>query len=49
MYSDFEDGIKLINLLEILSKEEIGKYNKTPKMKIHKQVCVSAVLEAQGP
>ena len=34
---DFEDGVLLIHLLEILGKEAIPKWNRTPKMKIHKQ------------
>jgi len=33
--TDFKDGVKLINLLEIVSKEPIGmKYHKTPKQRI---------------
>eukprot|EP00298_Acanthocystis_sp_HF-20_P002271 c12701_g1_i1.p1 GENE.c12701_g1_i1~~c12701_g1_i1.p1 ORF type:complete len:504 (+),score=153.20 c12701_g1_i1:63-1574(+) len=35
LQTDFEDGINLINLLEIISDKSLGKYNKAPKMKIH--------------
>lgn len=31
---DWDDGIKLINLIEVISNTSLGKYNRTPKMKI---------------
>lgn len=33
--TDFDNGIKLINLLEVISDSKLGKYNRTPKMKIN--------------
>jgi len=33
--TDFSDGILLIELLEIIGAESLGKYNKNPKMRIH--------------
>jgi len=32
---DFGDGIMLINLLEVISGEQVGKYNNSPKFRIH--------------
>lgn len=32
---DFQDGIKLINLIEIITDKKLGKYNPQPKSKIH--------------
>ncbi|EGG21588.1 gelation factor [Cavenderia fasciculata] len=34
--ADLEDGVLLINLLEIISSKKILKYNKTAKMRLHK-------------
>ena len=42
LYTDLEDGIKLINLVGLLGKSvmsenpEPRRYNKTPKMRIHR-------------
>lgn len=33
--TDFENGVNLLTLLEVISDESVGKYNKTPKMRIH--------------
>eukprot|EP00835_Amoeboradix_gromovi_P001569 NODE_74_length_23402_cov_1.166974.p2 type:complete len:556 gc:universal NODE_74_length_23402_cov_1.166974:6025-4358(-) len=33
---DIADGVKLIELLEIIGDEKLGKFNKTPKMRIQK-------------
>ena len=30
---DFEDGIRLIKLIEVISEESLGKYNPAPKNK----------------
>jgi len=42
---DFGDGIKLIRLLEVISAEELPKFNTNPKMKIHKIQNVNAALD----
>ncbi|KAL7748857.1 alpha-actinin [Sorochytrium milnesiophthora] len=34
--SEFGDGVALIQLLEVIGDESLGKYNKTPKMRIQK-------------
>ncbi|GAM19523.1 hypothetical protein SAMD00019534_026980 [Acytostelium subglobosum LB1] len=34
--TDLEDGVKLINLLEIISSKKILKFNKQPKIRLHK-------------
>ncbi|EFA84721.1 gelation factor [Heterostelium album PN500] len=34
--TDLEDGVLLINLLEIISSKKILKFNKTPKIRLHK-------------
>lgn len=31
--TDFKDGIKLINLVEVISAKSLGKYNKAPKIR----------------
>jgi hypothetical protein len=41
---DFEDGLKLIHLYEIISDNQLGKYNKTPKMRIQKIENLSIVV-----
>lgn len=43
--TDFSDGIKLINLLEVISDSSLGKYNKAPKMKIHQIANLNTVHE----
>ena len=42
---DFADGIQLINLLEIIGGEEIGKYNRNPTLRIHKIENINRALE----
>ena len=42
----FEDGVKLVNLFEIVSKRSIGKYAKNPKFPNQKLENVSLVLKA---
>eukprot|EP01087_Luapelamoeba_hula_P016612 TRINITY_DN5123_c0_g1_i1.p1 TRINITY_DN5123_c0_g1~~TRINITY_DN5123_c0_g1_i1.p1 ORF type:complete len:119 (+),score=18.06 TRINITY_DN5123_c0_g1_i1:34-357(+) len=32
MSKDFRDGVKLINLLEILSGKSLGRYNRSPRV-----------------
>ena len=34
--TDFADGIKLINLIEVISEESLGRYNKKPRSKFEK-------------
>jgi hypothetical protein len=41
---DFQDGIRLINLLEVIGGDSLGKYNRTPKMKIHNIQNVNMAL-----
>eukprot|EP00834_Sanchytrium_tribonematis_P005767 NODE_373_length_8576_cov_0.988557.p1 type:complete len:582 gc:universal NODE_373_length_8576_cov_0.988557:4506-6251(+) len=36
LVTDMTDGVKLIELLEIIGDEKLGKFNKTPKMRIQK-------------
>lgn len=36
LLTDLQDGINLANLLEVISEETLGKYNKNPKMRIQK-------------
>lgn len=43
--NDFGDGILLIQLLEIIGGEEIGKYNKNPTLRIHKIENVNKALD----
>jgi len=42
---DFVDGTKLIPLVEILTKKKLGKYNKKPKMTVHKIENISKVID----
>jgi filamin len=44
MFTDLSDGIILINLLEILSAKQLGKYNKKPTLKPQKLENISAGL-----
>jgi filamin len=49
--TDLDEGVLLVNLLEILSDKSLGKINKTPKMKPQKLENISAALKfitAQG-
>lgn len=41
----FSDGVKLIQLLEIIGDEQLGKYYKVPKMRIQKCENVNKALE----
>lgn len=34
--TDLDDGVMLLNLLETISGDDVGKINSTPKMRIHK-------------
>ena len=43
--TDLQDGVLLINLLEVLSHESVGKYRKHPKMEIHKRENLKAAFE----
>jgi filamin len=47
--TDFEDGLMLINLLELISSKKLGKYNPKPRMKLHKtenlNVCLKFLKE----
>lgn len=46
LYSDLASGVILINLLEIVSKEPIGrKFKAEPKMRIHKLENLKAAFE----
>eukprot|EP01095_Lingulamoeba_sp_RSL-Kostka_P016995 TRINITY_DN85_c0_g1_i1.p1 TRINITY_DN85_c0_g1~~TRINITY_DN85_c0_g1_i1.p1 ORF type:complete len:104 (-),score=38.43 TRINITY_DN85_c0_g1_i1:460-771(-) len=40
---DFKTGINLINLLEVIGAETLGKYNKKPMMKIQ---CIENINKA---
>lgn len=42
---EFEDGIKLIHLYEIISDNSLGKYNPAPKMRIHKLANLNVPLK----
>ena len=44
LYTDLADGVKLCNLLEVLSKETI-RYKKHPKMEIHKRENLKSAFE----
>jgi hypothetical protein len=44
LLKDFEDGLKLIHLYEIISDNQLGKYNKAPKMRIQKIENLSIVV-----
>eukprot|EP01100_Stratorugosa_tubuloviscum_P000979 TRINITY_DN121_c0_g3_i1.p1 TRINITY_DN121_c0_g3~~TRINITY_DN121_c0_g3_i1.p1 ORF type:complete len:629 (-),score=334.80 TRINITY_DN121_c0_g3_i1:157-2043(-) len=41
----FTDGVNLVNLLEVISTEKIAKYEKNPKMRIHKVENVNKCLQ----
>ena len=36
LFTDLADGINLCNLLEIISGDPLGKYNKNPKIELQK-------------
>jgi len=42
---DFSNGILLVELLEIIGAESLGKYNKNPKMRIHSIENVNVALK----
>ena len=42
--TDFEDGILLIVLLEVLSQKSIGRYNKKPRIRAQKMENLTNVL-----
>jgi len=42
--TDLRDGIKLIQLLEIIGEANLGKYNKTPKMRVQQIENVNKAL-----
>jgi len=42
---DFGNGIKLIQLLEVIGGESLGKYNNNPKMKIHSIENINVALK----
>ena len=47
--TDFQDGIRLIQLLEVIGGESIGaKYNMNPKMKIQKIENINKGLRYLG-
>jgi hypothetical protein len=43
--TDLDEGVLLVNLLEILSDKSLGKINKAPKMKPQKLENISAALK----
>jgi cofilin len=45
VYLDFSDGVKLIQLLEIIGDEPLGKYYKTPKFRIQMCENINKALE----
>lgn len=44
LFTDFEDGINLIHLYEVISDTDLGSYNKTPKFPIHKVANLNKVI-----
>lgn len=44
LINDFSSGVRLIQLLEIIGSEPLGKYNKNPKMKVQKAENVNTAL-----
>ncbi len=53
LQADLADGLNLINLLELLSKESLPKYNKTPKIEIQKlenlNTCLKFITDHKVP
>lgn len=43
--TDFSDGLKLIALLEVLSKKKLGRYNKRPRIPAQKLENVALSLK----
>ena len=48
LQTDFADGLKLIALLEVLSKKSMGRYNKRPKVQMQKLENVAKCLKFIG-
>ena len=44
--TDFADGIKLINLYEIVAKKQVGRYNKKPRLPNQMLENVTLALKA---
>lgn len=44
--SDFKNGIKLVQLIEILQKKSVGKWNKAPKMQMHELENLNIAITA---
>jgi len=42
---DLQDGVNLVNLLEVIAEDSFGKYEKNPKMRIHKVENVGKALK----
>jgi hypothetical protein len=42
---EFQDGLKLISFLEVISGKSFSKYEKKPKMRIHKIQNVDMALK----
>lgn len=42
---DLSDGILLIQLLEIIGDENLGRYNRNPRMRVHRLENVNKALE----
>lgn len=42
---DFADGVKLIQLLEIMSETSLGRYNRKPVMRVQKAENASKALQ----
>ncbi|KAK9316357.1 calponin homology domain-containing protein [Lipomyces starkeyi] len=45
LHSDFSDGVKLIQLLEIIGNESLGRYAARPKLRVQKAENVIVALE----
>eukprot|EP00163_Fabomonas_tropica_P022959 TRINITY_DN40227_c0_g1_i1.p1 TRINITY_DN40227_c0_g1~~TRINITY_DN40227_c0_g1_i1.p1 ORF type:complete len:625 (-),score=255.90 TRINITY_DN40227_c0_g1_i1:161-2035(-) len=45
MAEEFKNGVKLIQLLEAIGDESLGKYNPTPKMRIHEIENINLALK----
>ncbi|KAJ8472448.1 hypothetical protein ONZ51_g8503 [Trametes cubensis] len=45
LVKDLSDGVRLIQLMEIMGDTSLGRYNKTPKMRIQKAENVNKALE----
>lgn len=45
LHNDIQDGVQLVNLIEVISGEFIGRYNKVPKHKMHRLENQKAAIE----